>query len=363
MLSVARRTLTIASITVALVGCRDGTAPNEAARYLGTRPSMADAPGDPAPLVPHIVAPKTTDPAIDRALAPHYVWFDPAARANRKLLLFMPGANNQPVSWQLLAREAARLGYHVIALMYQNDVAVVQVCTGSSIEPGCSEKIRLEVLDGIDRTKLVDVTPSNSIDNRLTKLLVHLDANFPDEEWSQFLEDGAPDWRRIVVSGQSQGAGQAALIAKLRRVDRVVMFSGPPDARVATETDPWVAIGETPAAKYFALFHDKDHLVAGIRANLDALGLSRFADPVRVEANVPPYGDTHVLFTNLTPQKGCAMPNPHQSTARDDNTPLGTQGVPRLRAAWRYVLGAHDTDDASASDDGPECATTLALTP
>jgi hypothetical protein len=362
MLCIARRALIIASVTVGLIGCRDGTAPSEALRPLAIRPSMEDTPGDPAPLVPYIVAPKTTDAAIDRALAPHYVWFDPAARTNRKLLLFMPGANNQPAGWQLLGQEGARLGYHVIGLMYQNDAVVVQTCTGSTIEPDCSEKIRLEVLEGdvpIDYSTRVTVTPPNSIDNRLTKLLVHLQDNFPAQEWSQFLEDGAPNWRRIVVSGQSQGAGQAALIAKLRRVDRVVMFSGVPDARVAAATDPWISIGETPAAKYFALFHDQDHLEAGIRANLNALDLSRFGDPVKVEGNVPPYSDAHMLFTDLKPQKGCLMPNPHQSTARDDNTPLGPDG-PQLRAAWRYLLGAHD--DTSTPVGGDVCATTLAST-
>ena len=359
MSCVARRALIIASIAVGFIGCRDGTAPNEALRPVVIRPSMKDTPGDPAPLVPYIVAPKTTDAAIDRALAPHYVWFDPAARTNRRLLLFMPGANNQPASWQLLGQEAARLGYHVIGLMYQNDAVVVQLCTGVNVDRACSEQLRLEVLDGTDHSPIVDVKPWNSIDNRLTKLLVHLEEKFPEEEWSQFLEDGAPDWRRIVVSGQSQGAGEAALIAKLRRVDRVVMFSGPPDARVAGEADSWVAIGETPAAKYFALFHDKDHTVAGIRVNLETLGLLRFGDAVKVEGNVPPYSDAHVLFTDLKPQKGCLMPNPHQSTARDDNTPLGPDG-PQLRAAWRYLLGAHD--DASTPVGGDVCETTLAST-
>jgi hypothetical protein len=320
---------------------------------------MSERQGDPAPLVQHIVLPKTTDPAIDKALAAHYVWLDPSAKPNRKLLVFMPGANNQPVSWQRLQQQAARMGYHVIGLMYQNDVAVVEKCNGSS-DPLCSENIRLEVLDGVPRSESVDVSPANSIDNRLTKLLIWLDDNFADEGWSQFLEDGAPKWRRIVVSGQSQGAGQAALIGKLRRVDRVVMFSGPPDARVAGQADHWVGIGETPAAKYFALFHDRDHTVDGIRANLGALDLQRFGDPVKVECDAPPlvvecdvpppYDDTHMLFTDLAPQKGYARPNPHQSTARDDNTPLGSDGRPRLRAAWRYLLGAHDTDDETPDD-------------
>src|SRR5919202_395636 len=196
---VARSTLAVASMTLALVGCRDSTAPNDAARSLGVRPSISRVPADAAPLDSHIVAPRTTDPAINRALAPHYVWLDRTARSNRKLLVFMPGANNQPVGWRLLEKEAARMGYHVIGLMYQNDVAVVEKCNGSD-DALCSENMRLEVLDGVDRTDRVDVSPANSIDNRLTKLLVWLDENYAHEGWSQFLEDGAPDWRRIVVS-------------------------------------------------------------------------------------------------------------------------------------------------------------------
>jgi hypothetical protein len=196
------------------------------------------------------------------------------------------------------------------------------------------------VQDGIDRSALVNVTPANGIDNRLTKLLSYLDAQFPDEGWSQFLEDGAPKWSQIAVSGQSQGSAQAALIGKLHHVNRVVMFSGPPDARVPEEADRWISIGATPLAKYFALFHQRDHLVVGIRANLAALELQQFGDPVMAELNEPPYGGTHMVFTDLRPTLGYDAPNaPHQSTTRDNNTPLGPDGVPLLRDAWRYLLG------------------------
>jgi hypothetical protein len=294
----------------------------------------------------HTVAPQATDPAIDRALADHYVWLDTTGRGNPKLLVFMPGANNTPSSWQRFEQEAARLGYHVIGLMYQNDVEVVNRCGGSfnpvghSLDPNCSGDIRLEVLTGDDSSNIVNVTPANSIDNRLTKLLVYLDAQFPQEGWSQFLEDGAPKWSQIAVSGQSQGAGQAALIGKLRHVDRVVMFSGPPDARVPEVADPWIAIGATPVAKYFALFHQRDHLVVGIRANLAALDLQLFGEPVMAELNDPPYGGTHIITTDLRPTLGYDAPNaPHQSTARDNNTPIGPDGTPMLRDAWRYLLG------------------------
>jgi hypothetical protein len=345
MLRVPRQTLAAALIAIVLVGCRDASAPNDAARSPSAGPKMSHEPeARVATLVRHIVAPQATDPDINVALADHYVWLDPSVRGNPKLFVFMPGTNNVPASWQRLEQEAAGLGYHVIGLMYQNDVEVVGKCggsevpTGHSLDPNCSGDMRLEIIDGIDHSSNVNVTPANSIDNRLAKLLIYLDREFPDEGWSRFLQDGEPKWSQIAVSGQSQGAGQAALIGKIRHVDRVVMFSGPPDARVPEVTDPWISIGETPAAKYFALFHDRDHLVVGIRANLTALDMERFGAPVQAELTEPPYGGAHILFTDLMPTLGYAKPNPHQSTARDNNTPI-VNGTPVLRDAWRYLLG------------------------
>ena len=221
----------------------------------------------------------------------------------------MPGTNNVPSSWTRLGREAARLGYHVIGLSYQNTVEVIGVCTGSP-DPDCSGNMRREILDGSDVSSHVAVTRANSIDNRLTKLLVYLDSLYPAERWSWFIEkDGTPKWSQIAVSGQSQGAGQAALIGKLRQVDRVVMFSGPPDLRVPGEVDAWVVIGQTPAAKYFAA---KSLLFDGRST------------------------------TDLRPTLGCERPNPHQSTAKNNNTPLTAtpDSTPLLRDAWRYLLGA-----------------------
>jgi hypothetical protein len=360
MLRVARYTLAAASITLTLVGCQDATAPDDAPSALRAKPIMSQAQGQLPSLVKHIVAPQATDPAINTGLADHYVWLDPTARGNAKLLVFLPGNNNQPVGWQLLEQEAARLGYHVIGLMYQNDVTVVQVCKNSP-DPDCSGNLHLEVQDGIDRSSLVTVTPASSVDNRLIKLLLYLDASFPDEGWSKFLKHGEPRWSRIVVAGQSQGAAQAALIGKLNRVARVAMFSGPPDARVPEEADRWISIGVTPAAKYFALFHDRDHLVAGIRLNLAALDLLRFGDPVQAEGNEPPYRRTHILFTDLKPTLGYDAPNaPHQSTARDNNTPLDpVSGTPLLRDAWRHLLGAHEADEEVADNQDEQDETSV----
>src|SRR6267142_2194885 len=226
MLRIARYTLVAASITLALLGCQDATAPDDATRSLSARPMMSDAPS--ADLVEHVVAPKATDLLIDRALADHYAWLDTKVPSNHKLLVFMPSARGTPATFTLVAKEGARLGYHVIGLMYQNDVVLAQACPRAPDPSSCYENVRLDVLDGGDRSfPVADVSEANSIDNRLTKLLLYLDSAYPDEGWSRFLKHGEPRWSRIAVAGHSQGGGQAAMIAKIRRVAR---YDSRPDA-------------------------------------------------------------------------------------------------------------------------------------
>ena len=141
-------------------------------------------------------------------------------------------------------------------------------------------------------------------------------------------EDGTPKWSQIAVSGQSQGAGQAALIGTIRQVDRVVMFSGPPDmyskpVNGEVVIDPWISIGKTPASKYFALFHDRDHLVVGIRANLTALDMEHLVLRSR-RSSARTLWRSPYIFSDLRPTLGYARPNPPQSTARA-TTPIGPE--------------------------------------
>jgi hypothetical protein len=372
MLRMTRFAAVAGTMALAMAACRDAVGP------VSPGPAMSPAVDETAPLVFRIIEPVATDeeitflvpttipPAlpIDPLLARHYVWFNPSAIGNSKLLVFMPGTKNVPASWQRLGEEAARMGYHVINLMYHNDVGVDAACRGGDKPRDCSENMRLEILDGSDRGNRVTVTPANSIYNRLAKVLLHLKENYPGEGWAKFLDEGRPKWEMITVSGQSQGAGQAALIGKLHRVARVVLFSGPPDARcnalipppvcLPGEVDQWVSIGETPADDYYALFHHRDNFGVGIRANLRALGLESFGAAVFAELSEPPYGGAHIITTDLMPTLGYDAPNPHQSSARDNNTPLGPDGTPRLRDAWRYLLGSGTLKNHAAAEDSEE---------
>src|SRR3989475_5698706 len=133
-----------------------------------------------APLVQHIVAPQTTDPAIDKFLDDHYAWLDTTARTNHKLFLFMPGTGLTPAVYQLVQQEAARVGYHVIGLMYPNSPGLAKVCPSDPDPAACYENSRLEIIDGIDRSPWVDVNEANGIQNRLTRLLQYLVAQYPE---------------------------------------------------------------------------------------------------------------------------------------------------------------------------------------
>src|SRR2546426_4487623 len=111
MLRVIRCTLVAASITLTCVGCHDATSPPNASPR-NTRPTMSLEDNS---LTALEVPPHETDPAIaGQWLNNHFVWLDPTADRRQKLFVHLPGTNNVPAQFTLLAKEAARLGYHVI---------------------------------------------------------------------------------------------------------------------------------------------------------------------------------------------------------------------------------------------------------
>ena len=79
------------------------------------------------------------------------------------------------------------------------------------------------------------------------KLLQYLALQYPDEGWDRFLLRDKPKWSQIAVSGHSAGGGNAAMIAKIRLVARVVLFSSVTDS-IHVEAPSWVATHVTPAA-------------------------------------------------------------------------------------------------------------------
>lgn len=287
-------------------------------------------------LVSRQVPPAETDPDIqDQWLEDHYVWFNPDARGRDTLFVFMTGANTATAATLIVPRESPRLGYHAIALTYPNSWNIGSICAGDP-DPTCQERVRLEIIDGSDRSERITVTPPHSIDNRLTKLLLYLDAHHPREQWRKFLDRGEPRWKKILVGGWSFGGMQAAMIARLRETDGVLMLAGTADGSMGMPGH-WVAPGETPPERHYVLSHLRDPIHSQGLANWTALGLLAFGEPVVVESSAPPYDGAHILVTDLLPATG-SYAQAHGSVARDVFTPRASDGTPLLLDAWRHML-------------------------
>jgi pimeloyl-ACP methyl ester carboxylesterase len=336
------------------------------------------------------IDPKITDPnaapqhPMDSSFGVHLVWpvdrsLSPGSVRKSMLYLFLPATGSPPSDYLLIQQEAVDLGYHVIGLAYPNKDAVVAKCNVLSDyndRQACYLSVRLRTLDGTTDSCCTTVDGTNSIDNRLTKLLVYLKENYPSEGWGGFLDDtGSPQWSRIVVAGHSQGGGNAALIGKLHSVARVVMISSPPDGCFPQDDLPkqqlpgcenpvgtpfagaqWTKLPSlTPADRYYGLAHQSEFAITPMLANwgrqldpvsgkwinVGGLGLFPFGTPVAPETNAPPYACTHMLLTSLSPapnQAGVPALQNHRLTARDIYTPTDRiTGLPLLRDAWRYI--------------------------
>jgi len=216
-------------INAATIACAgDSIRPIEPTRASFEKKLQDGAPT--APLVLHVVSPPATDIAIDQFVHDHYAWLDTTAHSIHRLLVLMAGTGQFPAQFLFVQREAARLGYHVIGLEYVNSGGIAKLCPPTSDPARCYEDVRLEIIDGVDRSPLVSVNAANSIDNRLDKVLAYLATQYPGEGWSQFRDSNGAKWPLIAVAGLSVGGGEAAMIAKIRVVDRVLMFSAVPDS-------------------------------------------------------------------------------------------------------------------------------------
>jgi hypothetical protein len=225
---------------------------------------VAQAPceGQPGRII-ECVRPSATDPHIRRFDYPHYVIYSGNAEAAADLLVFMTGTGGRPPGPQNFLEEAVEAGYRVISIAY-NDTPAVNVYCPMKPDPMCAEHFRHMRIYG-DNTLTdgaVDNPLSESIVNRLIKLLQFLDHNHPDVGWAGYLDNGSLNWQRIAFAGQSQGAGMAAFIAKEHEVRRVILFSSPWDFLNENGKGvlaPWLSTPSvTPSDRWFGGYHARE---------------------------------------------------------------------------------------------------------
>jgi hypothetical protein len=209
------------------------------------------------------IKPSDTDPAIKRFDRVHYVLFNQATPPTANLLVFLPGTFGKPPGPTAFLHAAADAGYRVISLDYNDEPAVNVYCPRKA--PACSSNFRRMRIygDGISIDPSFDNSGAESIVNRLVKLLMYLDREDPQQGWSSYLDNGMPSWSRIALTGQSQGAGMAAYVAKGHTLARVILFSSPwdfvaPNGKFQMMA-PWLAMpAATPSERWFGGYHQRE---------------------------------------------------------------------------------------------------------
>lgn len=206
------------------------------------------------------VAPHATDARLAEGEAPHWVIYDPAVE--EPLVVWLPGTHGKPSDGSRpLLRTMREAGFRVIGLSYLNDEAVGQVCVGQRLrrQPRCAALMRQQRVWGDAPGAPIDDRPADAIVPRLTALLRHLAAQDPAGHWEGYLDGDEPRWRRLVLTGQSQGGGMAAFLAQTRAVAGVITFSGgwdrAPDGGLAS----WYRRPSvTPPQRWHATYHVKE---------------------------------------------------------------------------------------------------------
>ncbi len=204
------------------------------------------------------IKPSATDPTIKAADTAHLILYKPNIRQG-KLLLFLPGTNGIATKGpRALFNTAMEQGYRVINLSYINYPAGSTTCFGETLanDPDCIEKFRIKRIYGENTTPLFPDEPQDAIINRFTKLLLYLRKFDPKGNWEKYLKNDEVNWQEIALSGQSQGGGMSAYIAKKTLVWKVISFSGGWDYSAKGQLATWYfRESVTPQDRWFGIYH------------------------------------------------------------------------------------------------------------
>lgn len=291
------------------------------------------------------VLPATTDPAITGWLSAHAAVIDTLADRRGQLMVYLHGQGGTGTGAGLLLQTAAESGYHAVGLTYPNDWSPFVLCNGSG-DVNCAENIRREILDGVDRSPLITVTPANSVQNPLVKLLAYLESQHPGESWGSYIDasTGLPRWDRIVVWGHSQGGGNAGVLARHHALARVCLSAPAADGGPGSPA-PWWANHATASEAYFGFCHAQDALNAKL-AFWSALGMDPFGPVVDVASATAPFSGTHRLSSSVAPAVAGQF---HNSVVADAVTPRLADGSPVYKPVWQYMLTAPITGAPGAA--------------
>ena len=291
------------------------------------------------------VKPSDTDPLITTFNTDsNYVYLNTSVPAKNILVVHLPGSYGEPKRATLFGTLAADLGFHSIGLMYPNVPTVGSICTSSS-DASCYENVRREIIEGFDYSSSISIGSHECILSRVKNLLVYLNANFPTENWGQYLDiNNDLIFNKIIFSGHSQGGGHAALIGKYHPIKRAVCFSSPKDWSNFFNSPPvWLSPSGwlTSPSNIYCFNHTHDEHTRQLEI-WDSLGIDNYGIPVNIDINTSPYSNTRQLTTSYSVPIG----DEHASTIQDNKTPK-LSGIPVFIPVWTYMLSDNLTTGLS----------------
>jgi hypothetical protein len=293
-----------------------------------------------------MIKPITTDASINGHNEPHYVLLNNSSKKLNKLLLYFPGTTARPFDYLKFGKTAADMGYHVINLSYENNESInIDIC-GQTKDTTCHHRSRYEIWFGEDRHEKINITYPNSIINRLTKLLIHLQELYPNETWGQFLLNNKINWEKIVTAGHSQGGGHAGFGSKYFKVDKVIMIAA--TDWVAGQTADWIRMeGPTESSKYFGFIHTLDIPIYNtMNITWRDYGMLNYGMQVDTDTEPYPYKNSHSLTTSFNLIPGTIG---HNFPIVDFETPTKADFSEYVYSqVWRYLL--ENTANTSVED-------------
>jgi hypothetical protein len=300
------------------------------------------------------VIPSATDPEIKHFNDPHWIYVDrdivvehqaDRPEARHELLLWLTGTGGKGHDAQGFSKLAASLGYHVVTLMFPDDIPASACANDSNAKS--FEEFRMAIIQGGRATykggsKEISIERPDSIENRLIKVIQRLQQMRPKESWKQFLnEDGSIKWESIAVAGQSQGGGHAALIGIKHRVARVLCFGAPKDYNKKLNA-PAAWYGQqsaTPKSRFFAFNHHQDPkgcTPEQLLNNLKALALDAFGPPAEVDSEPFPYRHARILYTSYPAVTITGVESEGAKAAH--GSAIMTTHAERWKQVWTYML-------------------------
>jgi hypothetical protein len=284
--------------------------------------------------------PEQTDPSITTNTSGNTNQFaylpKETTKRKDKLFIFIPGTFVGPNVYTRILQTGAKYGYYSIGITYSNNQTIQSFCTGNSQD--CISNIFREYLEGIDYSPDVNISSSNSFENRISKFILYLKNNYPDENWGRFLNnDNSIKWEKVSLAGHSQGSGHTLYISKTRNLVRASLFSGPNGFKLSNGQFPnWLTVsGLTTNEKVYCFSNTLDAIAewGELQIIWNNIGISGNFQNVD---NTSSFNSAQKLYTNIDLPSAIINPE-HGSTVANDNTPLDNTGIPKFEKVWKYM--------------------------